>query len=112
MVKAESGKKETSVIVNRRTAVFVTWPKDVLVARVRNPGMVSPAQTIIVPTIKFQALVPASDKRIFGGRDGKGKRSEKHLLDTPPGCTGWIIDQLPVASWSLAVNYFPLAASK
>ena len=82
MVKAESGKKETTVIVNRRTSVFVTWPKHVLVARVRNQGwMVSPAQTIIVPTIKFQSLVPASDKRIFGGQDGKGKRSEKHLLD-------------------------------
>ena len=54
MIKAESGRK-TTVIVNRRTAVFVTRTKHVLVARARDQGW-SPAQTIIVPTMKFQAF--------------------------------------------------------
>ena len=64
MIKAESEKKqravprsraqETTVIGNRRTAVFVTRIKHALVARARDQGR-SPAQTIIVPTIKFEA---------------------------------------------------------
>jgi hypothetical protein len=33
MIKAEGGKKETTVIVNRRTVVFVTRTKHVLVIR-------------------------------------------------------------------------------
>ena len=45
--------RKTIVIVNRRTAVFVTRTKHVLVARARGW---SPAQTIIVPTIKFEAF--------------------------------------------------------
>ena len=63
MIKAESGKKEpksrarvscseTTVIVNRRTAVFVTRIKHVLVARARDQGC-HPAQTIIVPDYKI-----------------------------------------------------------
>ena len=42
------------MIVNRRTAVFVTRIKHVLVARARDQGW-SPAQTIIVPNDKIQA---------------------------------------------------------
>ena len=43
---------KTTVIVNRRTAVFVTRTKHVIVAR----GDWSPAQTIIAPAIKFEAF--------------------------------------------------------
>ena len=46
---------ETTVIVHRRTAVFVTRIKHVLVARARHQGW-SPAQTVIAPTIKFEAF--------------------------------------------------------
>ena len=42
------------MIVIRRTAVFVTRTKHVFVTRARDQGW-SPAQTIIVPTIKFEA---------------------------------------------------------
>ena len=51
MIKAEV--EETTVIVNRRTAVFVARTKHVFVAR--DQGW-SPAQTIIVPTMKFEAF--------------------------------------------------------
>jgi hypothetical protein len=36
MIKDENGKKETTVIVNRRTAVFVTRIKHVLVLVIRD----------------------------------------------------------------------------
>ena len=54
------------MIVNRRTAVFVTRIK-VLVARARDQGW-SPAQTIIAPTIKFEAYLaiwPIPDKEFL-----------------------------------------------
>jgi len=51
MIKVESERK-TTVIVNRRTAVFVTRTKHVLVGRDRDQEW-SPAQTIIASNIKF-----------------------------------------------------------
>ena len=63
------------MIVNRRTAVFVTRTKHVLVARARDQGW-SPAQTVIAPDIKFAGILATwagSDKQnvkaVFVARD-------------------------------------------
>ena len=94
MVRAESGKKETMVIVNRRTAMFVTWPKDVswLVLVIRDGPT---AQNIIVPHYNGG---PHLTSEFLEARMERVNDQRNTCWITAPGCTGWIIDQLPVAS--------------
>ena len=57
MIKAEGERRQRAVpgLVLRRTAVFVPRTKQVLVGRDRDQEW-PPVQTIIAPTIKFEAF--------------------------------------------------------